>query len=295
MSMIAYVDGAWLDHATASVPISDRGFLMGDGAYDTCRVFEGEFFRFEQHAERLRASAAVLRIDAPSVATLRDVAATLLTRNRSVAGPDAPRFAHAVLRFTVTRGSGGAGLRTAGAGPARLVATLRPLAHDWRDRARSGWSVVTATTRHPPAAVLPPALKGQGRVFSLLAALEAEAAGCDDALLLSTDDRITEGTTWNVFWRLGDVLRTPSQAEGLLSGVTRELVLDLARDAGYHIEEGGWPRSELDGADEVFATMTSLGIVPIHTLDGRRLPGTGEVVDRLTPRYWELVRRETHG
>jgi branched-chain amino acid aminotransferase len=295
MSMIAYVDGAWLDHATASIPITDRGFLMGDGAYDTCRVFEGEFFRFDQHAERLRASGRVLRIDVPPVNTLRDIAGTLLTRNRSVAGPDAPRFEHAVLRFTVTRGSGGAGLRTAGAGPARLVATLRPLPFDWRDRARSGWSVVTADTRHPPADVLPPALKGQGRVFSLLAALEAEAAGCDDALLLSTDGRITEGTTWNVFWRAGEVLRTPALAEGLLPGVTRGLVLELARQAGYRVEEGAWPRSELDAADEVFATMTSLGIVPVHTLDGRRLPGTGETVDRLTPAYWDRVRGETHG
>jgi branched-chain amino acid aminotransferase len=295
MSVIAYVDGAWLDHASASIPITDRGFLMGDGAYDTCRVFDGGFFRFEQHAERLRASGRVLRIDVPPVDTLRDIAGTLLTRNRSVAGPDAPRFEHAVLRLTVTRGSCGAGLRTAGAGPARLVATLRPLPFDWRDRARSGWSVITAATRHPPADVLPPALKGQGRVFSLLAALEAEAAGCDDALLLSIDGRITEGTTWNVFWRAGEVLRTPALAEGLLPGVTRELVLDLARQAGYRVEEGAWPRSELDAADEVFATMTSLGIVPVHTLDGRRLPGTGEAVDRLTPAYWGRVRGETHG
>jgi branched-chain amino acid aminotransferase len=295
MSMIAYVDGAWLDHATASVPITDRGFLMGDGAYDTCRVFEGGFFRFEQHAERLRASGAVLRIDVPPVATLREIAGTLLTRNRSVAGPDAPRFEHAVLRLTVTRGSGGPGLRTAGAGPARVVATIRPLPHDWRDRARAGWSVMTAETRHPPATVLPPALKGQGRVFSLLAALEAETAGCDDALLLSTDGRITEGTTWNVFWRVGEVLRTPALAEGLLPGVTRALVLELAREAGYQVEEGAWPRAELDDADELFATMTSLGIIPIHTLDGRPLPGTGQAVDRLTPPFWERVRGESHG
>jgi branched-chain amino acid aminotransferase len=291
--MIAHVDGEWVDARGATIPIDDRGFLLGDGVYDTCRVFEGVYFRFEEHAERLRASAAVLRMDAPPVPELRDVAEELLARNRSHAAEDAARLDHAVLRLTLTRGSGGAGLGTDGAGPVRLVATLRPLPTDWRERARAGWSVLTARTRHPPPDVLPPMLKGQGRISSLLARLEAEAGGCDDALLLSTDGRITEGTTWNVFWRVGTALRTPAPEAGLLAGVTRALVLDLAAAAGLSVEEGAWPRAELDAADEAFATLTSLGLVPIHTLDGARLRGASDAVDRLTPLYWARVRQET--
>lgn len=290
--MIAYVDGRWLEASSATIPVDDRGFLMGDGVYDTCRVFDGAYFRFDEHAERLRASAAILRIAVPSVHELRDIAEELLARNRGEAADGAERLDHAVLRFTVTRGSGGAGLGTAGAGPPRLVATVRPLPADWRERARSGWSVLTAATRHPPADVIPPMLKGQGRLSSLLARLEAEAAGCDDALLLSTDGQITEGATWNVFWRAGLTLRTPSPEAGLLAGVTRALVLELAPAAGFTVEEGAWPREELDLADEAFATLTSLGLIPIHTLDGRRLPGTREAVDRLTPLYWDRVRQE---
>lgn len=293
MSAIAYVDGRWPDADAATIPIDDRGFLMGDGVYDTCRVYDGAYFRFDQHAERLRQSAAVLRIDAPPVAELRAIADELLDRNRERVAPDGGPLSHAVLRITVTRGSGGTGLGTAGTGPARVVATLRPLLPDWRDRARAGWAVHTAATRHPPAEVLPPTLKGQGRVASLIARLEAEAAGCDDALLLSTDGRVAEGTTWNIFWRVGQTLRTPAPAAGLLAGVTRALVLDLAADAGYTVQEGSWPREELDTADEAFATLTSLGLVPIRSLDGRGLPGTGEAVDRLTPLYWDRVRQET--
>jgi branched-chain amino acid aminotransferase len=293
--MIACVDGQWLDARAATIPIDDRGFLLGDGVYDTCRVFDGAYFRFDQHAERLRQSAAVLRIDAPPVAELRGMAEELLARNLAAAADAGGRLDHAVLRLTLTRGSGGAGLGTTGAGPVRLVATLRPLPPDWRERARAGWSVHTASTRHPPATVLPPALKGQGRVAALLARLEAEAAGCDDALLLSVDGRVTEGTTWNLFWRAGDVLRTPATAAGLLAGVTRALVLELAAGAGFSVQEGSWPREELDAADEAFATLTSLGLVTIRSLDGRRLPGPGDAVDRLTPLYWERVRQETHG
>lgn len=292
--VIAYVDGEWVDAAAATIPISDRGFLMGDGVYDTCRVYDGAYFRFDDHAERLRASGEILRIEVPPIGRLRAVADEILARNRSGAENATP-FDHSVLRLTVTRGSGGAGLGTVGAGPTRLVATLRPMASDWRSRASAGWSVLTAATRHPPRAVMPAGLKGQGRVFSLLARLEAERAGYDDALLLSVEGHIAEGTTWNVFWRVGETLRTPAAEQGLLPGITRGLVLDIARGEGLVVEEGAWPRSELDHADEAFATMTSLGLIPIRSLDGRRIPGTGAVVDRLAARYWERVHREIHG
>lgn len=293
--MIAYVDGAWVDAADAVVPITDRGFLLGDSVYDTCRVFDGRYFRFDEHAERLRASGKILRIDVPPVSSLREMADELLSRNRAASDAAGAAIDHAVLRLTVTRGSGGAGLGTRGAGPVRVVATLRRLPADWRERSRTGWSVVTASTRHPDRDVIPPGLKGPGRAFSLLARIEAEDAGCDDALLLSSEGHITEGTTWNVFWRVGETLRTPAAAEGLLPGVTRAIVLEIARQDGFIIEEGAWPRSELDGADEAFATMTSLGLVPVRSLDGREFPGTGIAVDRLAPRYWERVRGETHG
>jgi branched-chain amino acid aminotransferase len=293
MTRTVYVGGEWVDEETAAVPITDRGFLMGDGVYDTCRVFEGQYFRFDQHARRLRASGDVLKIDVPAVPELRRIAHELLERNRATA-PAHASLDHAVLRLTVTRGSGGRGLGTRGAGPVRVVATLRPLPTDWRERARAGWSVITAATRHAPAEVIPPALKGQGRIYSLLARLEAEAAGCDDALLLSTDGRITEGTTWNLFWRTGQTLRTPAAATGLLPGVARGVVIDVGRAEGYAVEEGAWSRSELDRADEAFATMTSLGLVPIRSLDGRPFPGTAELAPRLADLYWERIAGESH-
>ncbi|MEJ2503781.1 MAG: aminotransferase class IV, partial [Gemmatimonadota bacterium] len=188
-----------------------------------------------------------------------------------------------------------AGAGTAGGAAPRLVVTLRPLPDDWRERARRGWSCMTASVRHPPPSVMPPALKGQGRVFSLLAALEAEAAGCDQALLLSTEGHVTEGATWNVFWRRGEVVRTPAASTGLLAGVTRTLVLELVPDAGFRPETGAWDRAELDDADEVFATMTSLGLVPLRTLDGRELTGPRTALERLTRLYWDRVREECHG
>ncbi len=285
--MLAYVDGSWEDAARGTIPIHDRGFLLGDGVYDTCRVLEGRYFRFVEHALRLHASAAVLRIPVPDVDALHDIALELLDRN---GGAD---LEHAVLRITATRGSGGRGVGTADAGPTRLVMTLHRLPDDWREQARRGGTCVTATVRHPPASVMPPALKGQGRIFSLLATLNAEAAGCDEALLLSTAGKITEGATWNVFWRSGRRLRTPAEETGILAGVTRGLVMEVGRAAGYTVEEGVWDRGELDDADEAFATMTSRGLVSLRSLDGRAFPST-EAVDRLTPDYWARVREARH-
>lgn len=291
--MVAYVDGEWLDADAACVPIHDRGFLFGDGVYDTCRVFDGIFFRFDAHARRLQASGAVLDIDIPAIPDLRRIADGLLERNRAKSpAPDA--LDHATIRFTVTRGSGGHGLHTDGAGPARVLATLSPLAADWRKRAARGWTAVTAATRHPPAMVMSPQLKGQGRIFSLLATLDAQRAGCDEGLLLSTEGYITEGATWNVFWRRGTEIRTPGVDTGILAGVTRSLVLALAADAGYAVAEGAWRREDLDLADEAFATMTSLGVVPLRSLDGRAFPETGRAAEHLADLYWQRVREEVH-
>lgn len=284
--MIAYVDGSWVDADEAVIPIHDRGFLFGDGVYDTCRVFAGRYFRFADHARRLHASAAVLRIPVPDVPALQELADELLARNRAAS------LEHAVLRITATRGSGAGVPRRAG--PTRLLLTLQSLPADWRDRALRGWSCVTAEVRHPPAAVMPPALKGQGRIFSLLATLDAERAGCDEALLLSTEGHITEGATWNVFWRRGQRIRTPAEETGILAGVTRGLVIEVARRLGYTVEEGVWARDELDDTEEAFATMTSRGLVPLRSLDGRPFPGDG-AAGRLAAAYWDRVREECRG
>lgn len=274
--MVVWVDGSWLEDAEARVPVSDRGFLYGDGVYDTCRLFEGRWLAFPDHARRLHASADVLDIEPPSLPELRRLADELLRRSDPVE--------HAVLRMTLTRGSED--------GTPRLVLTLRPLPDDWRERARRGWSCITADVRHPPAEVMPPRLKGQGRIFSLLARREAERAGCDQALLLSLDDHITEGATWNVFWRRGTTIRTPAEETGLLPGVTRERVMALVPGTGYSLEEGVWDRSELDEADEIFGTMTSLGIVPITRLDGRALAGGHAAAETLASRFWDQAGSE---
>ncbi|MGH7445201.1 MAG: aminotransferase class IV, partial [Longimicrobiales bacterium] len=245
--MIAYVDGRWVAERDAVVPIQDRGFLAGDAVFETARLYDGGYFRLGRHLDRLGQSAAILRIALPEPAALRAIAFELARRNR---------LQDAALRITVTRGSS--------AGRPLVVATLAPVAETWADRARRGWTLITARTRTPPADIMPPALKAVGRTWALLARQEAADAGVDDVLLLTTSGAVAEGPAWNVFWRRGDVLFTPALETGILDGVTRAEVLALAPALGLRIEEGIFGRDALDHADEILATMTSVGPVSVR-------------------------------
>jgi branched-chain amino acid aminotransferase len=271
--MIVYVDGHYVDEEHAAVSINDRGLLFGDAVFETGLLRNGGFFRLQQHLQRFAASAAMLRLDHGSLAELEGIVHRLARDNQLADGN---------LRITLTRG-----VRT----PC-LIVSIRPSDPGWIERARRGWSIVTARTRRPSIAAAPAQLKAIGRTYALLARIEAAAARADDALLLTDHEMVCEGPSWNVFWRRGNTLFTPSPDTGVLIGVTRSVVLDLAADAGFDIHEGTFPRSHLDDADEVFATMTSVGIVSIRRLDQHSLPASTPAADALQPRYWTIVDAE---
>lgn len=275
--MVVYLNGRWIDAEQATISADDRGLLYADGVFETARLFDGGYFRFAAHYRRFAAGAAALRLPVPDEARLRGIADEVAIRNGLSEG---------TFRVTLTRG------REAGGEPT-LLATLRPMATDWREQAARGWRLVTARIRHPSAAAIPPHIKSLGRLHGLLARFEAADARADDALLLTPDGLVCEGPTWNVFWRVGETLFTPSLDAGVLDGVTRATVLELARAEGMHVIEGTWPRAALDDADEIFATMSSLGCVRVRGLDNRALdPAAATAASVLSQLYWDAVARE---
>ena len=280
--MIVYLNGDWIPRDEARIPITDRGFLFSDGVFETARLHEGKYFRLEKHLLRLQESAATLKLPMPPISELTRIADEIAARND---------LSNASLRITITRGSGGTGLKTKGAERPTLLVTIAPVASDWREKAARGWSLITAKTLRPSPDSVPSQLKALGRVYAILATLEAETAGADDALLLTADRKIAEGPTWNFFWRAGRTVRTAALDGGILEGVTRSIIMDLARSEGFSVEEGLWPRAELDHADEAFATMTSQGVVPIRSIDAREF-GPPDCATLLQRRYWDLVTAE---
>lgn len=272
--MIVFLNGEWLPAEQARVSIDDRGLLFADGVFETALLFRGGWFRLDEHLERFRASAALWDLAVPALAELRDIAHRLARENRLADGS---------LRIVLTRGT---------AAGTTLFATLHPTDEAWNERALRGWTLITAQTRRPSTAAVPAQLKALGRPYAILARLEAARAAADDALLLTDHGDVCEGPAWNVFWRTGDTLFTPDLELGVLAGVTRTVLLDLAPGLGYHVRTGAFPRESLEAADEIFATMTSVGIVSIRALDGRALPGATPAADRLRAAYWEVVARD---
>jgi branched-chain amino acid aminotransferase len=273
--MVVYLDGEWVDDADASIPVHDRGFLFADGVFETGLLYRGAYFRLREHLERLRVSGGMLGIPVPSVDELTDLAHEIARRNNLRDGS---------LRITISAGAG----ETSGT----FLITLAPPDPAWLDRAARGWSVITAATRRPSTAAVPAQLKALGRTYALLARREARVARADDALLLDDRGFVCEGPTWNVFWRRGNRLFTPALELGVLAGVTRGMLMTTAAAIGYDVQDGSYPRADLDDADEIFASMTSVGIARFRSLDGRTLPTATPAADALHQRYWQDVASE---
>jgi branched-chain amino acid aminotransferase len=269
--MIVYLDGEFIPEEDAAIPIGDRGFLFSDGVFETALLQDGGFFRMQHHLQRFAASARTLRLPPPDIEAVDGIIRELARRNNLRDGN---------VRMTLTRG----------ASTPLLLVTIRPPDAEWIRRARDGWSIATAATRRPSTAAIPAQLKSLGRPYAIMARHEALEAGADDALLLTDDGFICEGPTWNVFWRKDDVLFTPALDAGVLAGITRTALLELAPSVGLRPQEGLFPRAVLDSADEAFATMTSVGIVSIRRLDGATLPAATPAADALLPLYLQLVR-----
>jgi branched-chain amino acid aminotransferase len=274
--VIACLNGRFLPADEAAIPIADRGFLHADGVFETALLHQGRYFRLANHLDRFAASAALMRLDLPPLHELHALATELAHRNRADRG---------TLRIILTRGA---------AAPTLLL-TLTPPDTVHHARAKLGWRLVTAATRRPSPAAVPAQLKALGRPWAILARQEAAAAGADDVLLLTDSEIVCEGPSWNVFWRKGDVLYTPAVDAGVLAGITRATILELAPSTGLAVREGLFPRVELDGADEIFATMTSVGVVPVLSLDGRSLPSATPAAHSLRTLYRELLDYETSG
>lgn len=268
--MIVGLDGRLVEEEHAAISIHDRGFLYGDAVFETALLHEGGFFRMREHLERFAASAAAMRIDAPAVTDLDRMIREVVRANE---------LRDANIRITLTRG----------VHQPVLLVTARAPDHARAEAARAGWRIVTARTRRPSTSAVPAQLKAVGRTYALLARHEAADAGVDDALLLTDHGHVCEGPTWNVFWRRGSTLCTPALDAGVLAGVTRSTLLQLAPGLGLRVREELFDRSELDHADEIFASMTSLGVVSFRELDGRLLASPADTADALQDAYRRTV------
>jgi branched-chain amino acid aminotransferase len=281
--MWALVGGTFVRDREAVVSVHDRGFRYGDGVFDTLRVYEGRPFLLERHMARLLEGAGALGItplpDPPALARLiRD----LIDRNGLL---------HAVVRTTLTRGTS-PGWDPSEAADPTVVAVEQPFSGYPERLYSSGASIVIlADTRLRPAA-LAPSVKSLSLLAHVQAKREAIGQGADEAVLCTESGFVAEGTVSNVFCVEDGRLRTPPLSDGILQGITREVVLDLARRDGLLTEESSLTPESLREADEVFLTSTGMEVLPVTRLDGHPVgPGQpGVITQMLRRKYREFVK-----
>lgn len=280
--MLVWLNGRWLPARAARVSALDRGLLHGDGLYDTWRTYDGEPFAVAAHLRRLAAAARVLRLPAPGPAGVWSRRARALVARNGLRD--------ATVRLTITRGAAGDYLvPDRPARPTQLM-TVRRLPADLPAQQARG---IAAVLLPFPRDVAPPwgGLKLLGHPSAVVGRTRARGRGAREGLYVTAEGSVTEGTTSNLFLVERGVLVTPPAAGGILGGVTRDLVLRLARRAGLVVREEPIHAVELRRAAEVFVTASTIEILPVVRLDGRRVGGgrPGPVTGTLQAAYRRMV------
>jgi len=262
----AFLNGRFIPEAQAVVPITDRGFLYGDGLFETLRVHNSQPVWWDHHMERLERGAQLLKIPLPwPGSTMRAFANQLIERN---AMPES------VLRVSLSRGSGSRGYSPKDANSPTVAMTLHPLPPPMKTL-RLATSSIRIPTNDPMMQI-----KTTNKLASIIARTEAEERGADEALLLNTDNYIAETAASNIFWLSKGAVCTPPLSDGALAGVARSVVLELCRARSIATREVRITPEQLLETDGVFLTNSVAGIVPVSELDGTPLkqsPFTGEL------------------
>jgi len=280
------IDDRLLPAGEACLPVSDRGFLYGDAVYETLRAYRGRPFLVEAHLARLAQSARAIFLDLPWTASeLSARLEGLLRANRIDSGR---------LRITVTRGAGDLRARPEQLGPPRLVMTAEPLVPLPDALYARGVPVeIAARPRNLPGA-LDPAIKSGNLLNTLLARFEMHDPASFEVIMLNHRGELGEASLANLFLvDAAGVLRTPALDSGILAGITRGLVLELAREEGLDPQEGPLAPAALLSAREAFLTASTLEVMPIASVDGKALAAAaGPVTRRLLDRYRARVVAE---
>jgi aminodeoxychorismate lyase len=254
--MIVFLNGQFVTEDRAVVSAFDRGFLYGDGLFETLRVANGKAFRWGQHLERLRRGADFLKIPMPFPPDAwRGFGDELIVRNQM---PDA------LLRLTLSRGAGARGYSPRDARNPTLLISLHAVPPaDSENPPR--WRVITSSVRLAATGPLSQ-FKTCNKLSQVLARAEADAANADEALLLDTDGHAVESSSGNLFWIEQGAVRTPPVADTILPGVTRAVVLDLCHTLGLPILETRLTPGQLLQTDGVFVSLTSIGVAEAVSL-----------------------------
>ena len=281
---VIWMNGKLVEPQQATVSIFDHGVLYGDGVFEGLRLYHGRVFRLPDHIKRLYASARAIRLEIPySADELMAAIHETLQANKLV---------DAYIRLVVTRGGGSLDISPANCGTPGVFIIAGSIVMYSEDTYRHGMAIITASTPRIAAAALSPRIKSLNYLNNIMAKWEAIDAGVAEAVMLNHLGFVCECTADNIFIVRDGQLITPAEESGILLGVTRSVVLELATKAGIPSRETNLTRYDLYTADECFLTGTGAEIVPVVGVDKRCIgdgkPGT--ITRQLTQAFHDYVR-----
>ena len=279
-----WLDGKWYDRDTASVSVYDHGLLYGDGVFEGIRVYGGRIFRLREHLERLYDSAKAIWLTVPmSLEEMATVTEEAVARSK---------IAEGYIRPIITRGVGDLGLDPRKCPRASVIIIVDTIKLWPEEVYETGLTVVTAGTPIPQRESLSPRVKSLNYLPHILAKVEGVQAGADEVLMLDSSGSVAEGSGQNIFVVKQGRIRTPPPFAGILKGVTRDVVIELATQAGYDVAETMLNRYDVYTADEAFFTGTAAEVIAIRQVDGRLIGngGSGPVTRDIRSRFQALVR-----
>lgn len=285
MPLQIYINGKFFDKENAKISVYDHGLLYGDGVFEGMRSYAGKVFRLQAHLDRLYESANAICLTIPITKEQleADVNKTLQINS----------LQDAYLRLVVTRGSGSLGLDPNRTSNPQVIIIADSISLYPEEYYQKGLKIITASTIRNHPAALSPRVKSLNYLNNIMAKIEGLQAGCIEALMLNTKGEVAECTGDNIFIVKKCVLQTPPKDAGILEGITRNAILELAKELGMPAEEVTLTRHDLFVADECFLTGSAAEVIPVVSIDGRTIAdGTvGKVTSRLMAEFKELVRR----
>jgi branched-chain amino acid aminotransferase len=265
--MKIYIDGKYLDEKNAKISVFDHGLLYGDGIFEGIRAYNGRVFKLKEHIDRLFYSAKALLLPIPiSHAQIMKAVVDTCRANKLREG---------YIRLVVTRGIGTLGLNPNRCKNPSVIVIADKIQLYPESHYKRGLDIITVPTTRNLHSALNPAIKSLNYLNNILAKIEANNGGVEEAVMLNAEGYVAECTGDNIFIVKGNTLSTPPLSAGALYGITRQTVMELAQKDGLAVAEPNLTRYDLFNADECFLTGTGAELIPVVKIDGRVI-GTGK-------------------
>ena len=281
--MKVYIDGKYCEEQDAKISVFDHGLLYGDGIFEGIRAYNGRVFKLKEHIDRLFYSAKAILLTIPL--SHEEISRAVVETCRQ------NKIRDGYIRLVVTRGVGGLGLNPNKCKHPSVIVIADKIQLYPEEMYERGLDIITVPTTRNLHGAVNPAIKSLNYLNNILAKIEANLGGCEEAIMLNSQGYVAECTGDNIFILKQGKMYTPPLSAGALYGITRSVVIDLARQSGIDVSEPDLTRYDLFNADECFLTGTGAELIPVVKIDGRVIGNgqPGPVTRDLVKRYKALT------